>query len=352
MWIPQISITLARTGRGWLLQRRQRRKPISHLSARLQSARLLRPRNTNPFQHKITQFGELATGPLTINGSTARLARTFRQTESLVYAACSSGGAVADAGPYTGESYPQSSDWEPYTRVVVKPGAQKSTQFLSVLEWGKSSSLPQKHNMSLVHSSSGTTFDGAVIGSSLVMFMRNWPATFTGVTYPASGATTQYISDLTPNTTYSISGDGTPAKRNHRRCRCAHFPAAGTGNITIGTATYNLTSITVTPSSASVIALATQQYTATCNYSDGSTANCTSSVVWSSSASGVITINSSGLATGVAQGSADIIAATNGSIQGQAGVTVPAAASSQVTLAASANPATRRPIRNPYRIDS
>jgi hypothetical protein len=280
---------------------------------------------------------QVATGPLTINGSTASWPTRSGNQKVYFTSLLSSGGTVADAGAYTGESYPQSSDWEPYTRVVVDAGAQTSTQFLSVLEWG-SSSLSQS-TTSLVHSSSGTTYDGALIGSSLVMFMRNWPAAITGITYPASQATTQYISDLTPNTTYAITGDGTPANATTDAAGVLTFAATGTGNITIGTATYNLTSITVTPSSASVIALATQQYTATCNYSDGSTANCTSSVTWSSSGGSVITINSSGLATGVAQGSANIIA-TNGSIQGQAGVTVPAATTSQIALAASANPVT------------
>ncbi len=59
-----------------------------------------------------------------------------------------------------------------------------------------------------ITSSSGTSFEGALVGSSLVMFMHDWPASFTSVTYPASGATTQYVSDLTPNTTYTISGAG------------------------------------------------------------------------------------------------------------------------------------------------
>src|ERR1700677_633248 len=239
------------------------------------------------------EIWQVATGPLTINGNTASW--PTRSGSQIVYftSLLSSGGTVADAGAYTGETYPQSSDWEPYTRVVVDAGAQTSTQFLSVMEWG-GSSLTQTAT-TLVHSSSGANFDGALVGTSLVMFMRNWPQTFTSVTYPASQATTQYISDLTPNTSYTITGDGTPASATTDAAGVLTFSASGTGNITIGASTANLTSITVAPSSASVIALGTQQYTATCNYSDGSSANCTSSVIWSSSASSLITITTSGL---------------------------------------------------------
>jgi hypothetical protein len=100
-----------------------------------------------------------------------------------------------------------------------------------VLEWGNSSFA--KSATSLVHSSSGTNFDGALIGSSLVMFMRNWPQTFTSVTYPASQATTQYISDLTPNTSYAITGDGVPASATTDAAGVLTFRATGTGSITV-----------------------------------------------------------------------------------------------------------------------
>jgi hypothetical protein len=69
----------------------------------------------------------------------------------------------------------------------------------------------------------------------MVCFMRNWPAAFTGVTYPASGATTDYVSDLAPNTTYTISGAGAPASATTDTAGVLVFKAAGTGNITVGT---------------------------------------------------------------------------------------------------------------------
>jgi hypothetical protein len=72
-----------------------------------------------------------------------------------------------------------------------------------------------------------------MIGSSLVMFMRNWPAAFTSVTYPASGATTHYISDLVPNTTYAITGAGAPASATTDTAGVLVFAATGTGEIAV-----------------------------------------------------------------------------------------------------------------------
>ena len=123
------------------------------------------------------------------------------------------------------------SDWEIYGRIKADAGKVPSATFLSVLEWGAASLTPAR--ATLVTSSSGNGFDGALVGSSLVMFMRSWPAAFTGVTYPASGATKQYVSDLTPNTSYSISAAGAPPTARTDAAGVLAFSAAGTGNITI-----------------------------------------------------------------------------------------------------------------------
>ena len=73
-----------------------------------------------------------------------------------------------------------------------------------------------------------------------------------------------------------------------------------------------LTSMAVTPSNPSLLAGATQQFTATATYSDGSTQNVTSQATWTSSSTAVATINASGLATAVAAGSTTISAALAG----------------------------------------
>jgi galactitol-specific phosphotransferase system IIB component len=216
-------------------------------------------------------------------------------------------------------------DWEVVSTLQTNGGTPTSDQFLHTLSWGSSSfTCPSP---SQVNSSAGQTFQGALLGANLVMFSQAFPVTFTGVTFPASGATTVYVSDLTPNTTYNITGNGTPATATSDTAGVLTFNATGTGSITIGssgTASVSLTSITVNPISASVIALGTQQFTAACGYSDGSSVNCTSSVTWASSSLNVVTVNSSGSATGVGQGSANIIV-TSAGIQGHAAVTVPAA---------------------------
>src|SRR5271170_4473459 len=68
------------------------------------------------------------------------------------------------------------------------------------------------------------------------------------------------------------------------------------------TVTVTMVSITVTPANSSVAAGNSQQFTATGNFSDGSTSNITSSVTWASSNSTAATITSIGLVKGVATG--------------------------------------------------
>ena len=82
-----------------------------------------------------------------------------------------------------------------------------------------------------------------------------------------------------------------------------------------------LTSITVSPSTATLVTGATQQFAATGHYSDGSTADVTETATWSTADSGIATVNSSGLATGVATGVAQIDA-TIGAVTGSTEVTV------------------------------
>ena len=86
-----------------------------------------------------------------------------------------------------------------------------------------------------------------------------------------------------------------------------------------------LTGIAASPQTANVAIGATQQFTATATYSDGSTANITTGVTWMASNPSVATINNSGMAMAVAAGSTTVTAFLTG-ISGSATVTVPAAA--------------------------
>jgi uncharacterized protein YjdB len=97
---------------------------------------------------------------------------------------------------------------------------------------------------------------------------------------------------------------------------------SGSATLTVSAAV--LTSIAVTPSTPSVAAGKTQQFTATGTYNNGTTKNLTSTATWTSSTTSIATVSSSGLATSIAQGTATITA-TSGTISGSATLTVTAA---------------------------
>lgn len=81
-----------------------------------------------------------------------------------------------------------------------------------------------------------------------------------------------------------------------------------------------LQSITVAPSTASVVKGSTVQFTASGTNDDGSTSSL-SNLVWTSSSTGVATVSNTGLATGVTAGTATI-SATSAGISGSATLTV------------------------------
>ena len=84
-----------------------------------------------------------------------------------------------------------------------------------------------------------------------------------------------------------------------------------------------LQSIAVTPLNPSIVVGGQQQFTATGTYSDGSHQDLTNSATWTSSILSVATINTTGLATGIAAGSTTIQAAV-GLINGSTSLTVTA----------------------------
>jgi len=84
------------------------------------------------------------------------------------------------------------------------------------------------------------------------------------------------------------------------------------GTLTINTTNATLTSIVVTPSNPGIGVTATEPFTATGNFSDGSSLNLTRQVTWSSSDVSVAVINFNGIASPVAIGSTTITATLNG----------------------------------------
>jgi len=82
-----------------------------------------------------------------------------------------------------------------------------------------------------------------------------------------------------------------------------------------------LESLTIAPTTATIAAGLTQQFTVTGRFSDSSTQDLTRSVTWSSNNEPVATIAAGGLATGVADGTATITATLAG-INGSAALNV------------------------------
>jgi uncharacterized protein YjdB len=96
---------------------------------------------------------------------------------------------------------------------------------------------------------------------------------------------------------------------------------SGVQNTPKGSGSPTLTTVSVSPNSASVLVSATASLKAIGTYSDGSTQDLTSSAQWGSSDSNVATVSPSGVVTGVAAGTA-MIAAQTGGLSGSAALTV------------------------------
>ena len=129
------------------------------------------------------------------------------------------------------------------------------------------------------------------------------------------GGSTGFVVTFTPPTSGTFDGNILMTLARHDggtdRSRSLWVSLSGTGAGS-GTGSPVLQSITVSPTSASISVGATQQFTATGHYSNGSTQTLTSGVTWSSSATTYATIGATGLATGVAAGSTNITASSGG----------------------------------------
>jgi uncharacterized protein YjdB len=85
-----------------------------------------------------------------------------------------------------------------------------------------------------------------------------------------------------------------------------------TSQVTLTVTNATLDSITITPATADITLGKSQQFTATGNFSDGSTENLTVQVTWTSSNVSVATINADGLASTAGKGTTTITATMNG----------------------------------------
>ncbi len=97
-----------------------------------------------------------------------------------------------------------------------------------------------------------------------------------------------------------------------------------TGSAGLSVTQAKLTSLTVAPVNPVLVVGATQQFTATGNFSDGSTQDMTSVVTWNSSSASTATISSTGMATGQGGGTTTI-SATYGATSASTSLSVSAA---------------------------
>ena len=103
------------------------------------------------------------------------------------------------------------------------------------------------------------------------------------------------------------------------------------GSMTLTVAAATLKSIAVTPANPTLARNATQQFTATGTFTDGSTQNLTSSVMWSSLTPAVATISTTGSGTALSAGSSTIQAAS-GAVIGFTTLTVTGPALSSIAV--------------------
>ncbi|HVU15368.1 MAG TPA: DUF4082 domain-containing protein [Candidatus Didemnitutus sp.] len=143
------------------------------------------------------------------------------------------------------------------------------------------------------YAATGTYSDGS---TQNITAQVTWSSSNTGVaTIATSGLTT---GGSPGTTTISASLNG----------------VTGSTSLTVQSAV-TLIGISVTPSNTSVLAGATQQFTATGTYSNSSTQDLTTQVSWSSSNSAVAVVSSAGLAT-TSGGGSTTISATLGAVTG------------------------------------
>jgi uncharacterized protein YjdB len=144
-----------------------------------------------------------------------------------------------------------------------------------------------------------------------------------------SGALSCTVLGLSPSTKYNFQ---VVAYRGTLGTDATFGPLSNVAEATTAAETVNPvpTSVTVAPTSASIVVGGSQSFTATVKDQNGSAMAC-SSLAWSSQNTGVVTVAASGLASGVAAGSTTV-KATCGSASGTANVTVTAAPSVATTV--------------------
>jgi uncharacterized protein YjdB len=207
--------------------------------------------------------------------------------------------------------------------IIFTPGAQGSRNAtLTVVDTGLSSpqlvTLTGTGTAAILESIAVTPGTASIIASTTQQFTAT--GTYSDGSTKNLTTTANWASSNTSIATIGLhSGLGKGSAAGSCTITAASGKVSGSAALTVTAAI--LTSITVKPAKASVVAGKTEQFTATGTYNNGTMQNLTSSVTWISSATSVATVSSGGLATGVAQGSATITA-TSGTISGSGTLTV------------------------------
>ena len=132
-------------------------------------------------------------------------------------------------------------------------------------------------------------------------------------------ASVSWTSQAPSVATVTASGLATAKSAGTSMISATSGAITGTAALTVTAAT--LKTVTVTPANLALAKNATQQFTATGTFSDGSTQNLSGSVAWSSTTPAVATISSTGLVTAAGAGTSTI-QAVSGSVSGSTILTV------------------------------
>ena len=148
-------------------------------------------------------------------------------------------------------------------------------------------------------------------------------------------ASATWVSSMASVATINSAGLATGVSVGTTAIQATYLSVSSATNLTV---VNPLLSLSITPTLPGTRVGGTQQFTATGTYYDGTTQNLTSSVNWSSSSTSVATINSNGLATGLASGTSTITARQPGGIANSVNLNVTATITPP-TITASVTPA-------------
>ncbi|HEV7217890.1 MAG TPA: Ig-like domain-containing protein [Terriglobales bacterium] len=192
------------------------------------------------------------------------------------------------------------------------------------------------------NNSTGSTGSHASVVLQSIQVVANNPSFAAGLSQQLT-ATGSYsdgsTKDLTSTAVWSssnasvavVSANGVAKALSPGSSKVTATQANLSGQVSLTVSAPVLTSIVVSSVAPSIAAGLSDQFTATGNYSDGSTQNLSSSVTWSVSNPAVASISNSGLASSKATG-AVVITATQGTISGTASLTVGSPSLASITV--------------------